>query len=199
MSEFWTAWPDVMRKKLGAPARKISIDAGFTCPNRDGTVGTGGCIFCSNEAFSPSVKINQLSIEEQIRKSLIRFRANGKKERYLAFFQPFSNTHAPVDKLEELYSRALQVEGIDGLIVSTRPDCVDAPKAELLKKLAINHYVSLELGVQSIYEESLTWMNRGHDYSAVKDAISLFADSQIDICLHVILGLPGEGGESAKA
>jgi radical SAM protein (TIGR01212 family) len=199
MAKYWTSWSETMKNKLGGNVRKISIDAGFSCPNRDGTVGTGGCVFCNNEAFSPAVKFQQLGIEEQIKKGISYFSARKHGERYLAFFQAYSNTYAPVEKLEELYATALEVPGVSGLIVSTRPDCIDIQNAALLKALSKKSYVSVEIGVQSIYSESLEWMNRGHDYSAVKEAVALFADSGIDICLHVILGLPGEKREAAKA
>jgi len=181
------------RRMFGARVQKVTIDAGFTCPNRDGTVGTGGCTFCNNEAFTPSYCRAEKSISQQIAEGM-EFHANRyrKAEKYLAYFQSFSNTYKPLDELRRIYDQALQTEGIVGIVVGTRPDCIDVEKLDYFAQLARDHYVILEYGVESVCDHTLRAINRGHDFAAARNAIEQTAARGIHTGAHFIIGLPGE-------
>jgi hypothetical protein len=188
--------------------QKVSVDAGFTCPNVDGTVATGGCTFCDNRSFSPSRRLPRLGIGGQIDESIARMRLRYRKCRdFLAYFQPATNTYAPVEKLRIVYEEALAHPQIVGLVIGTRPDCVPNEVLDLLEELvsldsrdptgrrraADEHtYISLEFGMQSMHNRSLDWMNRGHHHDAMLDAVERSRGRGFEIGAHVILGLPGE-------
>jgi uncharacterized protein len=182
-----------IKRHFGSRVQKVSIDAGFTCPNRDGTKGTGGCTYCNNDAFNPSYCTPHKSVSSQIAEGvefhLKRYRrTNG----YLAYFQAYSNTYGSVEKLEALYAEALAYPGVLGLVVGTRPDCIDEGIIALLKNIARKHYVIVEYGVESCYNESLKRINRGHTFEDAEWAIRLTAEAGIQTGAHFIFGLPGE-------
>jgi uncharacterized protein len=189
----FNAYPDFMRKKFGGRVQKLTIDAGFSCPNRDGTKGTGGCTFCLNEAFNPSYCIPSKSIIQQIQEGIeFHEKRYRRAEKYLAYFQAFSNTHAPVGILEKLYSEALKCNGVVGLVIGTRPDCMDSEKLDLLIGLSKKHHIVVEYGIESVYNRTLERINRCHTIEETQAAIKMTAGKGIHVGGHIIFGLPGE-------
>ena len=182
----------VLRERFGCRVQKISLDAGLTCPNRNGTLGTGGCIYC-NALGSGTGLARQYSVTEQLErgKELLRRRYSAKK--FIAYFQSFSNTYAPLGTLARLYREALVVEDVVGLAIGTRPDCVPDEILDFLEQLAQETYLWVEYGLQSIHEQTLTAINRGHGVGAFLDAVQRTRARRLEVCVHVILGLPGEG------
>lgn len=181
-----------LRHLFGERVQKVSIDAGFTCPNVDGTVTTGGCTFCDNRSFSPSRRQPRLSVTEQIDLGISKLKRRYKVDRFLAYFQPATNTYAPVERLRALYEQALAHPQIVGMAIGTRPDCVPPDVLDLLSEIAERTYLSVEYGLQTIHDRSLDWMNRGHHYDAFLDAYERSVHRGFEICVHIILGLPGE-------
>lgn len=181
-----------LRKKFGVRVQKVSIDAGFTCPNVDGSVTTGGCTFCDNRSFSPSRRLPRQSILEQIDEGIRRLKRRYDCDHFTAYFQPATNTYAPVERLESVYRQALQHPKVVAMAIGTRPDCVGPAVVELLAEIAQETELSVELGVQTIHDRSLRWMNRGHDYACFPDAVERCRGNGFEICSHIILGLPGE-------
>ncbi len=181
-----------LRKRFGARVQKVSIDAGFTCPNVDGTVATGGCTFCDNRSFSPSRRLPRQEIGDQIDEGIRRLKWRYDVDRFLAYFQPATNTYAPVERLRPLYKAAISHPQVVGLAIGTRPDCVPEPVLDLLEEIAGRAYLSVEYGMQTIHDRSLDWMNRGHHYDAFLDAMERSRGRGFEICAHVMLGLPGE-------
>jgi uncharacterized protein len=186
-------------QKFGGKIRKVSLDAGLGCPNRDGKVGRGGCIFCDPESFSPSRRLNLSSItaqlEEGMRQSLVRFPS----QRFIAYFQPGTNTYGPFDRLQASYEEALAHPKVVGLAVGTRPDCVSDEVLDLLADLSRRTFVQIEYGLQSSHDRSLRWMNRGHQFDAFLDAVRRSRQRALNVSVHVILGLPGESREEMTA
>ena len=191
----YNAFGQYMKDLYGSAVYKVNVDAGFTCPNRDGTVATGGCIYCNNDSFRPSACTSTISLREQIRKGIPYLRSRYGAGKFIVYFQPYTNTYAPVDVLERLYGEALDNPGVVGLAIGTRPDCVDEQKIALLEKLARDSFILLEYGLQSIYDRTLEFINRGHDYDCFKKAVSLTANRGIHIGAHLILGFPTESRE----
>ena len=189
----FNAYAQYFKKAFGQRLQKVSIDAGFSCPNRDGTVTFGGCTFCKNDSFTPSYCNPSKPIKQQIEAG-IQFHSHRYKNtsQYLAYFQAYSNTHAPLQKLQEIYNEALKVPGVIGLVIGTRPDCINADKIQYLSELSERHYVILEIGIESCYDKTLKRINRGHNYQQAADAICLAADHGLKVGTHVIFGLPGE-------
>jgi radical SAM protein (TIGR01212 family) len=182
-----------LRQRFGARVQKVSIDAGFTCPNVDGSVATGGCTFCDNRSFSPSRRLPRAGIRGQIDQSLERMKLRYRKCRdFLAYFQPATNTYAPVERLRTVYEEALSHPQVVGLVVGTRPDCVPDDVLMLLEDLATRTYVAVEYGMQSMHDRSLDWMNRGHHHDAMQDAVERSRGRGFEISAHIMLGLPGE-------
>jgi radical SAM protein (TIGR01212 family) len=181
-----------LRSKFGQRVQKVSIDAGFSCPNVDGSVAIGGCTFCDNRSFSPSRRAPRLSVTEQINEGIRRLKLRYKVDSFMAYFQPATNTYAPVGRLRTLYEEALSHPKVIGLAIGTRPDCVPDDVLDLLEEIAGNHYLSVEYGLQTIHNASLDWMNRGHHHDAFVDAMQRSAGRGFEICAHVMLGLPGE-------
>lgn len=171
--------------------RKISVDAGFTCPNRDGTLSREGCTFCRNDAFTPCYCSSQKSITEQIDEGM-RFHAarRRKADGCIVYFQSFSNTYAPLDRLAELYDEALRRSGVVGLVIGTRPDTVDEEKLDYIARLARDKYIAVEYGIESTDDRTLRLINRRHDFAAAQRAVELTAARGIDVGAHFILGLP---------
>ena len=192
----FNAYSDYFRKHFGERVQKITIDAGFTCPNRDGTCGIGGCTFCDNRAFNPSYNNPRISIAEQIRQGMDFHRKRYRKaSQYLAYFQAYTNTYAQPDKLRSLYEQALAVPGVMGIVVGTRPDCVDAALLDYFRELSGRCYLVLEYGIESVFNRTLQRVNRGHDVEKSRWAVEETAKRGIRVGGHVIIGLPGEGRE----
>lgn len=180
--------------RFGGRVQRISIDAGFTCPNVDGAVAKGGCNFCDNRSFSPSRRVRLAAVQDQLVRGISSVRKRYKTvQAFIAYFQPATNTYAPVDQLEEVFRLALaHSPEIVGLAIGTRPDCVPDPVLELVDQLAGETYVSLELGMQSRHDRTLLWMNRAHRHGHMVDAMNRARDRCFETCAHVILGVPGE-------
>ena len=175
--------------------QKISIDAGFSCPNRDGTISRGGCTFCDNRTFNPSYCDGQKSVTEQLEDGKKFFSRKYPEMKYLAYFQAFSNTYAPLYRLKSLYEEALAVDDVVGIIIGTRPDCIDDEKIAYLGELAKRTFVMVEYGVESVYDDVLQRVNRGHTFAQSREAIEKTHEAGILTGAHVILGLPGETRE----
>ena len=186
------AYSFFLRSGYGERVQKVSIDAGFTCPNVDGTVAIGGCTFCDNRSFSPSRRLPKQSVRDQIDEGIRRLKLRYTCNRFMAYFQPATNTYAPVDRLRPLYDSALEHPQIVGMAIGTRPDCVPDDVLSLLDEFGARTYLTVEYGLQTIHDASLDWMNRGHHHDAFLDAMERSRGRQFEICVHVILGLPGE-------
>ena len=190
------AYSDYFRKRFGARVQKITIDAGFTCPNRDGTCGRGGCTFCNNKAFNPSYNDPDNSITEQIRQGMEFHRTRYRKaSQYLAYFQAYSNTYADLSILKSRYEQALKIPGIIGIVIGTRPDCVDEEKLDYFRELSERSFVVVEYGIESLLNKTLQRVNRGHDVETTIRAIHETAKRGIRVGGHMIIGLPGETKE----
>ena len=180
------------RRVFGHRMQKVTINAGFSCPNRDGKISTGGCTFCDNAAFTPSYCDSTKSITQQIDEGIEFHRKRYRTaQQYLAYFQSFSNTYAPLERLRECYDEALAHPDIAGIVVGTRPDCVDEQKLDYFAELSRKKYVTIE----SCYDETLRRINRGHDFATAERAIRMTAERGIHCGAHFILGLPGESDE----
>ena len=199
------------KRKYGERLQKIVLDAGFTCPNRDGKVGRGGCTYCDNAAFHPSYSTAGKSLHQQMDEGIefhkVRYRTT---EHYLAYFQSFSNTYAPLERLKALYEEALSHPQVVGIVIGTRPDCVDEEKLDYLADLAGGRIlegwsrslsdgqertapvVIVEYGIESCYDRTLLRINRGHDFETARRAVTMTAERGLDVGVHFILGLPGE-------
>ena len=192
----YTRLSDHYRKKFGCKVYKLSIDAGFTCPNRDGSLGTGGCIFCSDRGSGDFAESGG-SITDQLNRAKARVAAKNKDGNYMAYFQAFTNTYAPVEKLRRLYLEAMVPEDIVGIAIGTRPDCLDEDVTQLLKELNSIKPVSVELGLQTIHEDSVTYIRRGYVNQIYFDAVRRLKEAGLEVVTHIILGLPGETPEMA--
>jgi hypothetical protein len=199
MSSRFNAFGPYLRKKFSTRVYKVNVDAGFTCPNRDGTVGTTGCIYCNNDSFRPSDCKSDYSIKDQIRRGMSYLAMRYKAGKFLVYFQPFTNTYAPVEELERLYREALATPSVIGLAIGTRPDCVDKEKIALLESLAKDHFILVEYGLQSIYDKSLDYILRGHNYRTFLNALDLTTNRGIHIGAHIIVGLPTETRDETLA
>lgn len=185
-----------LRRRFGCRVSKVNVDCGFTCPNRDGTKGTGGCIYCDNSSFSPVGTQSDISQHRQIVEGMAYHRRRLGSEKFIVYFQKFTNTYAPVDKLRDMYNRALTCPDVLGVSIGTRPDALSDEALSLLKDIARTHYVCIELGLQSMDAAILKWMNRGHTLAEYLKAVERVAGHGIDICTHLIYGFPGETRDS---
>ena len=200
MEKRYNAFVDYLRARYGSRLQKIVIDAGFTCPNRDGSLSTGGCTYCDNAAFHPAYSTPQKSIAQQIDEGIEFHRGRYRgTSRYLAYFQPYSNTYAPLEKLKRLYEEALSHPAVEGIVVGTRPDCVDDAKLDYLAELARKHIVLLEFGIESCYDKTLARINRGHTFAQAEAAVRAASERGLTVGAHFILGLPGESREEMLA
>lgn len=181
-----------LRNKFGRRVQKVSVDAGFTCPNVDGSVTTGGCTFCDNRSFSPSRRIKRRDILDQVSDGIRRLKIRYDCDTFIAYFQPATNTYGKLDRLRTVYERALEHPQVVGLAIGTRPDCVPDDVLNLLAEIAGRTYLAVEYGVQTIHERSLAWINRGHGYDCFPDAMQRSRGRGFEICAHIMLGLPGE-------
>ena len=186
----------VMRQRFGGRIQKLAIDAGLSCPNRDGRVGIKGCTFCLNEAFSPSYCRECDSLSEQIDRAIqFHLSRNRKAEHYIAYLQSGSNTYANSDKLYRIYTEALSHPNISGLIIGTRPDCISSEILDILEDLSHSYYIAIEYGIESVYNTTLSHVNRGHDFQCAVDAVTKSKARGLDVGGHFILGLPNESRE----
>lgn len=181
-----------MRRNFDFKVQKISIDGGFTCPNRDGTKGTGGCTYCNNRTFNPAYCHRNRSVTEQMNEGIAFFAHKYPKMRYLAYFQAYTNTYDSLEVLRTRYEEALRVDGCVGLVIGTRPDCMPEELLDYLQELARRAYVMVEYGVESTDDATLLRINRGHDYATAVDTIRRTAARGLPVGVHIILGLPGE-------
>lgn len=181
-----------MRRNFDFKVQKISIDGGFTCPNRDGTKGTGGCTYCNNRTFNPAYCHRNRSVTEQMNEGIAFFAHKYPKMRYLAYFQAYTNTYDSLEVLRARYEEALRVDGCVGLVIGTRPDCMPEELLDYLQELARRAYVMVEYGVESTDDATLLRINRGHDYATAVDTIRRTAARGLPVGVHIILGLPGE-------
>lgn len=189
----FNSYAEYFKKLFGGRVQKISVDAGFTCPNRDGSKGNGGCTFCNNDAFNPSYCQPQKSIRQQIEEGIEFHKKRYRRAKnYLVYFQAYTNTYQPISVLEMLYTEALSCEGVVGLVIGTRPDCINEEIVNLLLKLQQSAYIMLEFGVESVYDKTLERVNRGHTFAQSKAAIEMVAEAGIPVGAHFIFGLPGE-------
>ena len=193
MSRRFNSYNNYFKTLFGSRVQKLSIDAGFSCPNRDGKLSTGGCTFCSNEAFNPSYCRPEKSIRQQIEEGIeFHQRRYRRANQYLAYFQPYSNTYKPLEELKQIYQQALEIPSIKGIVIGTRPDLIDEALLHYLNNVQQTHYVMLEYGVESVYDETLKRVNRGHDFATAEKAIKMTAEYGIPCGGHFIFGLPSE-------
>ena len=178
-----------LKNKFGVKVYKITLDAGFSCPNRDGTISTGGCIFCDEGGSFSQAHSNLLSIEEQIEEGVKTLSVRFKAQKFMSYFQAYSNTYKPVKELEKIYNASLCRDDIVGLSIGTRPDCIDDEKLDLIAGYKDDYYTWIEYGLQSIHDKTLRKINRGHDFDCFLKAYEKTKERGINVCVHVIFGL----------
>ncbi len=188
-----------LKRRFGTRVQKITLDAGLTCPNRDGRVGTGGCLYCNARGSGTGAAARGLSLTEQLQEGISRVKQRYQASRFIAYFQSFSNTYGPVAQLRALYAEALAFPEVVGLSIGTRPDCLDDKVLELLAGYARECLLWLELGLQSAQDRTLQALNRGHDVACFTRAVERAAARGLEVVAHVILGLPGEGPREMAA
>lgn len=184
-----------LRQRFGCRVSKVNVDAGFTCPNRDGSKGIGGCIYCNNVSFSPKDTQSVIPLEEQMSAGMAYHRKRLGSEKFIIYFQKYTNTYASVDLLADLYRRALDHPDVLGISVGTRPDALSDAALDLLAEIARKHYVCLEFGLQSMDDAILSQINRGHTLNDFVNAVKRSEGHNFDICAHLIYGFPGEAAE----
>lgn len=185
-----------LKAQLGVKTQKISINAGFTCPNRDGSVGVGGCTYCNNQTFNPAYCATAKSITQQLEEGKAFFARKYSDMKYLAYFQAYTNTYDSVENLRAKYEEALAVPGVVGIVIGTRPDCMPDALLDYLEQLNRHTFLLVEYGIESVYDDTLRRINRGHTHAQTVDAVARTAGRGIKVGAHVILGLPGEGREA---
>lgn len=178
-----------LKNKFGAKVYKITLDAGFSCPNRDGTISTGGCVFCDDGGSFSQAHSNLLSVEEQVEEGIKTLSARFKAKKFMSYFQAYSNTYKPVNELEKIYNSSLSNPDVIGLSIGTRPDCVDDEKLNLIASYKDDYYTWVEYGLQSVHDKTLKRINRGHDFDCFLRAYEKTKEKGINVCAHVILGL----------
>lgn len=192
----YNSYSEYFKNQFGTRVQKVTIDAGFTCPNRDGSKGTGGCTYCNNDAFNPSYCQPHKSITQQISEGIeFHQKRYRRAKNFLAYFQAYSNTYDSLQSLKSRYDEALQFPGVSGLVIGTRPDCIDDEKLQYFARLAEKYYVIIEYGIESCYNRTLDSINRGHTYEETAEAIIQTAKYGIHTGAHLIFGLPGETRE----
>lgn len=190
---------DFLRQLYGCKVQKLNVNAGFTCPNRDGTLGWGGCTYCNNVSFTPAFGLAPASVTQQLLNAKKFYARKYDDVKYVAYFQSFTNTYASVGRLQELYDEALAVDDVVGLVISTRPDCLSAEVIDLLHNINEKHKVIVEIGVETAHDRTLQLINRCHSWQCAQDAINRVAGAGLPVGVHLILGLPGESEEDMKA
>ncbi|HZW82682.1 MAG TPA: TIGR01212 family radical SAM protein [Candidatus Deferrimicrobium sp.] len=186
-------WNHHLRTLFGEKVFKVPLDAGFTCPNRDGTVGFGGCIFCSSRGSGDFAGSRDRTLSAQFRQVSEQIHCKWPKAKYIGYFQAYSNTYGPVEQLKEMYETILQEKDVVGLSIATRPDCLPGPVLDLLEELNNKTYLWVEMGLQSIHSKTLKLINRGHSHEVFLQGLEKLQQRNIRTCAHIILGLPGEG------
>lgn len=181
-----------IRSKFPYKVQKISVDAGFSCPNRDGRIGSGGCIYCDNRTFNPAYCNSKHTIRQQLEEGKAFFARKYPEMKYIAYFQAYTNTYAPVDVLRDMYEEALDVDGVVGIAVGTRPDCVSESLLDYFEELNRRTFVVVEYGIESANDDTLRRINRGHTFDRARQAVEQTARRGITTGGHIILGLPGE-------
>ncbi len=189
------AYSTFLQNKFGRRVHKVPVNAGFTCPNRDGSLTTGGCTYCNIDSYTPEAARARIPIKEQIHTGINLLKTRTNARAFIAYFQPYTNTYANLNHLKKLYEQALDHPEIVGISIGTRPDCIEEHKLAYLEELARNYFVTLEFGIESVFDETLRLINRGHDFACTIDAIQRTANRGIYICAHVILGFPNETEE----
>jgi radical SAM protein (TIGR01212 family) len=194
--ERYFSYKNYLMQQFGTRVQKLTIDAGFTCPNRDGSIGLNGCTYCNNDAFNPSYCTPQKSVQQQIGEG-IEFHKNRyrRAEAYLAYFQAYSNSYASLEKLKQIYQPAIEHPQIKGIVIGTRPDCLEDEKLDFFAELAQRMLVSIEIGIESIHDETLHKINRGHDFQCAVDALQRIKSRNLHAGAHFIFGLPDETPE----
>ncbi len=192
MAKPYRDFSDFLAEHFSGKIQKISINAGFTCPNRDGTVGTGGCTYCNNQTFNPSYCVPTLTVTEQLEEGKCFFARKYPAMRYLAYFQAYTNTYGDVERLHALYEEALAVDGVVGLIIGTRPDCMPDALLNYLESLSKRCFVLVEYGAETSHNSTLALINRCHTWEQTVDAVTRTVARGIHVGLHFIMGLPGE-------
>ena len=185
-----------LKEQLGVKTQKISLNAGFTCPNRDGRVGTGGCTYCNNQTFNPDYCITEKSITQQLEEGKQFFARKYPDMKYLAYFQAYTNTYDALDRLKAKYEEALSVPDVIGIVIGTRPDCMPDALLDYLEELNRRTFLVVEYGIESVYDATLLRINRGHTHAQTVDAITCTVARGIRVGAHLILGLPGESREA---
>ncbi|MGI6243811.1 MAG: TIGR01212 family radical SAM protein [Prevotella sp.] len=186
-----------IREQFPYRVQKISIDAGFTCPNRDGNISRGGCTFCDNRTFSPAFCNNRKTITQQLNDGKAFFAHKYPDMKYLAYFQSYSNTYAPIEQLKQMYEEALAVEDVVGIVIGTRPDCISTPMLDYLEELNKHTFIIVEYGIESANNQTLQRINRGHTFECSRDAIQKTHNRGLLTGGHIILGLPGEDAQES--
>lgn len=195
MESRFNSYHEYLRVRFGTRVHKVSVDMGFTCPNRDGTKAVGGCVYCNNDSFVPPYARSRYSMDSQIKHGIDYLKKRFKAEKFIIYFQAYTSTYGDAEELERMYKESLKYDGVIGLAVGTRSDCIDEEKIEIFERLAKDYYVTIEYGIESIYDKTLEFMNRGHDYQSVLDAIEITKGRGVDIGTHIILGMPTETRE----
>lgn len=195
MQNPYNSYSQYIRKTFGERVQKISVDGGFTCPNRDGQKGRGGCTYCNNETFNPLYTSSKKSITQQLNEGVAFFEPKYKTQKYLAYFQAYTNTYDTIQRLSSLYNEALAHPKVIGLVISTRPDAINIEVVELLSEMAKKYYLVVELGIESTLDSSLQKVNRCHTYQETIDAYKLLKDKEIHLGGHLIIGIQGETPE----
>ncbi len=185
-------YSDFLRRLYGYRVQKLNVNAGFTCPNRDGSKGQGGCTYCNNASFTPSFGCASASVTQQLLDAKKFYAGKYSNMKYLAYFQSFTNTYAPIERLRELYDEALADEDVVGLVISTRPDCLNDNVIELLQAINEVYKVIVEIGVETSHDSTLELINRCHSWKCAQDAINRVVQRGVTVGAHLILGLPGE-------
>ena len=196
MKSRYVNYNQVLKSEFSERIQKISINAGFTCPNRDGSKGIGGCTYCNNQTFSPEYCQSPKTVRQQIEEGIAFFHHKYQSQLYLAYFQSYTNTYDSIDRLKVIYEEALSYPNVVGIVIGTRPDCVNDELLDYFAELSTKYYVMIEYGIESTNDETLAFINRGHDYECASTAIRETARRGIRTGAHIILGLPNESCET---
>jgi uncharacterized protein len=195
MDRRYNSYNAYLRKKFSCRVHKVSVDVGFTCPNRDGAVSVGGCIYCNNDSFVPPYARPRVSLHDQIKTGMEYLKGRFKAKKFIIYFQAYTNTYDKIERLEKLYREALEYDDVVGLSIGTRSDCVDEEKIKLFERLSKDWFVTVEYGIESIYDKTLKFINRGHKYQSILNAIRITKGRGIHTGAHIIVGFPNETEE----
>lgn len=195
MSDYFISFGDYLKKLFGQKVYKVTLDAGFSCPNRDGTLSVDGCIFCDDTGSFSRLYSNKLSVQEQLRLGMSKVKDRYHAKKFLAYFQAYTNTYKPLQELKKIYDQVF-IDDIVGMSIGTRPDCVDEQKLDLIASYnRTDRFIQVEYGIQSVHDKTLKLINRGHDFQCFQEACRISKERGLKVCAHVILGLPNESRE----